>query len=1433
MRPGLLLALMVAFSCVAAPLAPAAAAQACGPVVKDKKAAVVFLGEDSITKGEWQGRYGSEGYILSNYLGNGKDVSSPPAFLHSHAYSQGTQFYVWNGNTTDARAPAPVSGNRVAATSFHGTSFSLTLNVTDDAPHILALYLVDWDGLKRSEDVIVYSAATDEVLDRRSLRNFRDGIYYVYQVQGSVRIEFERTGPHNSLLSGVFWDPLKPATEAGIKAAIKDIGGGQKDAVFAVRRGGETLLFNVTGAAGEGLADSPQGVTGRYITGPGYGRLLDERRDAALGASWWRPPADGFPGEETAGEKDSLWAEWEGEILVGRDKHRFIPLAGGQSLGITAQASDDGVCVQGVDPGGPAEAGGLQAGDLITQVVGSRIREKSEVTFRLDAPKGGHVFIDGLRLLSKIPCGEPGLVECTNKPRLEATLKLPAGKRQLRMAAVRRGSEAAEKKAKQPEEPPAGPLLSWKLAERIPEMKDFEPVPSSALHAATGPGTWTRTPRQAAQMGLEWLQSAGLDWQKRNNCYGCHSQAQALQAMAIARDNDYTVSAEAYDGLLKGIASFQRTDNGSWHNSAYITSAQFGAMALATAHQRGKEGRNENLLRAVRFLMKAQKEDGRVPLDHNEAPIDQGDILATANSRIAFSVAAQVVPPKEAAAIREAEKKALSWLASKKAKTVTNQDRAMKALGLATENREDRNSVREELAAAKDDLLEHQLEDGGWAEQDKMKSNAFATGQALYAAKMAGQSIASVPFQRGVDWLLANQLWTGAWAQKNTRSHRASQYAATMWPVIALVGSFQAVGMEIAEPIAGSCLDGEVRLAARIVSNEANEPVEQVRFLVDGQVVGTANEAAGEGLFGVSWNAGTVEPGIHEVRAEAMHKGDVRGEDQTEVNIGPVGSRCSGTLSVASTGEPIAGISTPNIELILDASGSMREKKRKINGRLKIDVAKDVLGEIIKDLPDGISAGLRVYGQSIREGREGDCKDSELLLPFGRIDKARMSAEARKVRALGTTPLAYSLVQAARDLAAAPGGKLIILVTDGKEECGGKPREVAAKLVEHGMDLRVDVVGFALAEEAVKEEMIRVAEITEGSFFDAQNAEELLQAIRHALAAPYDVFDAAGNRAGGGVINHGTIEVPKGVYNVVVRAVSGEITIPNVVVAYDQATWIGLAKKGTEIKKQILGPVAKQEASWAAEAVAVSREPPVAVSSQNPEQLARLKEALDGIERELEAARPERAPAPEPDPRIREAQKMLAQLGFDPGPADGFWGRGTEGAVRAFQNWYPAAKLGATGELDEPTYRAMTEAVSKGMTFTKTPPPPAVATAPAPAPKPKPAPPAPAEVKARPVLKGVPTVLDTSALVIDGQLVRLVGVLGEGGTMAKELEIYIAKRTVICGPEGTNEYHCIVGGQNLSEVVLFNGAGRAKADAPAYLKQAEAVARRNSIGVWR
>ena len=121
------------------------------------------------------------------------------------------------------------------------------------------------------------------------------------------------------------------------------------------------------------------------------------------------------------------------------------------------------------------------------------------------------------------------------------------------------------------------------------------------------------------------------------------------------------------------------------------------------------------------------------------------------------------------------------------------------------------------------------------------------------------------------------------------------------------------------------------------------------------------------------------------------------------------------------------------IEIILDASGSMLQK---LGGERRIDIAKKTLTKLTSStIPAGTPFAFRVFG------REVDSCQTDLDVPVGPLNPA---AVAQRIAALvakngAKTPIGASLDKAADDLKSVTGEKLIVLVTDGEETCGGDP----------------------------------------------------------------------------------------------------------------------------------------------------------------------------------------------------------------------------------------------------------------------------------------------------------------------------------------------------------------------------------------------------------
>jgi Ca-activated chloride channel family protein len=105
------------------------------------------------------------------------------------------------------------------------------------------------------------------------------------------------------------------------------------------------------------------------------------------------------------------------------------------------------------------------------------------------------------------------------------------------------------------------------------------------------------------------------------------------------------------------------------------------------------------------------------------------------------------------------------------------------------------------------------------------------------------------------------------------------------------------------------------------------------------------------------------------------------------------------------------------ILILLDVSGSMNE--RISSGGTKFAAVKRSLRQVADDLPPGTEVGSRVYGFTIAEPKSKNpktCTDTQLVMPVGPLDRAKMYRAVRSFDAKGETPIVYSLEQSVKDL---------------------------------------------------------------------------------------------------------------------------------------------------------------------------------------------------------------------------------------------------------------------------------------------------------------------------------------------------------------------------------------------------------------------------------
>jgi hypothetical protein len=198
---------------------------------------------------------------------------------------------------------------------------------------------------------------------------------------------------------------------------------------------------------------------------------------------------------------------------------------------------------------------------------------------------------------------------------------------------------------------------------------------------------------------------------------------------------------------------------------------------------------------------------------------------------------------------------------------------------------------------------------------------------------------------------------------------------------------------------------------------------------------------------------------------------------------------------------PDAGAET-NIQFVLDISGSMRQK---LGNETQLESAIQALSQALGEIPpDGLVA-VRVYGHRVIQlKKEESCKDTELLVPFQKLNREAILAKVKELTPLGYTPIAYSLRETRNDLydvsVDREAERVVVLLTDGEETCGGDPIEVLKQLRAEGFKLKVFTVGFNVNEIA-RAQLTDIATFTGGKYFDAKDGTALRSALQEATRA--------------------------------------------------------------------------------------------------------------------------------------------------------------------------------------------------------------------------------------------------------------------------------------------------------------------------------------------
>ncbi|MBL67667.1 MAG: hypothetical protein CMO74_04310 [Verrucomicrobiales bacterium] len=302
-----------------------------------------------------------------------------------------------------------------------------------------------------------------------------------------------------------------------------------------------------------------------------------------------------------------------------------------------------------------------------------------------------------------------------------------------------------------------------------------------SVSVAVGIATQAATKREAVAKAIPLIEkTVGVYIQKRD-CFTCHHQALPLMSLSRAKQFGFKVD----DKVVKDQTAFtleyfadrqDRLPKGQGVVGGPYTAGY--ALAGLRAVNFKPNPTSEAL---IAYLKKTQHKDGSWRIRTHRPPLEDSHFTAT-------TLAVQSLPDDA-----PGRKRALEWLT--KTKPNSTEDRVFQILGLASAPNATLGPVLKLLASQRDD--------GGFAQQPDMTSDAYATGQALVALRAAGAMKQFAPaIQRAEQWLLNNQKPDGSWHVK-TRSRPIQKYfesgfphgkdqfislSATCWAVLALTG---------------------------------------------------------------------------------------------------------------------------------------------------------------------------------------------------------------------------------------------------------------------------------------------------------------------------------------------------------------------------------------------------------------------------------------------------------------------------------------------------------------------------------------------------------------------------------------------------------------------------------------------------------------------
>ena len=280
--------------------------------------------------------------------------------------------------------------------------------------------------------------------------------------------------------------------------------------------------------------------------------------------------------------------------------------------------------------------------------------------------------------------------------------------------------------------------------------------------------------------GISFLAKDAQAWRDEHHCVSCHHAGLVVWAMREAEQRGHTVDQPFLVELTKWVAESGDGKTGLPRPEGIPRALNEKAVSLAlalAANPQPDQSSRDGLKLLLTTVKGDQVESGAwASWPETRPPIfGNSDERTTSLAILALSPAAEA--GDESAKI--ARDRAAQWLTDIK----TDDDPQSIALRLVVWRRLGR--AAEVWQPLVERIRSRQNADGGWSQTAEMPSDAWATGQALYALAQMDLPHGDAAMQRGQNYLVATQREDGSWPMTSRPTKPGGEGSTSLIPITA------------------------------------------------------------------------------------------------------------------------------------------------------------------------------------------------------------------------------------------------------------------------------------------------------------------------------------------------------------------------------------------------------------------------------------------------------------------------------------------------------------------------------------------------------------------------------------------------------------------------------------------------------------------------